>query len=380
MRKWGLFPRLFIAFLLVIGVTSVTLLVAALSLGPVLLERHLESMNLASLETSSNMNLDANPAETLPPGVSPMLTDLCSSYRAALSGSLLWAVAVAVGVAGVLAIFVTSQVVAPLQRLQRASERIARGHYGERLDPTGPGEVSTLANSFNEMAGALQRGEAQRVELVRNLAHEVRTPLSNLRGYLEGLEDGLFEPEPETFAASKRQVTRLERLLDDLLLLSRIEAKQESVRPVAFSLESICLRALGAVRPQFLQKGVALHCKTIPPELTVWADPLRTEQTLTNLLTNALRHTPAGGEVVLWHSDEGRDRVAMHVRDSGEGIPPEALPHIFERFYRADAARQGGSGIGLTIAKHFVEAQGGRIFAESTLGEGSHFWFTMRCA
>ncbi len=374
MHGWrtGLFPRLFAAFLLVIGVTGVTLLAAALSLGPVLLERHLESMNLALTGTS--------------PGAALMLSDLRASYRAALSGSLLWAVVVAVLVAGVLALFVTSQVVAPLRRLQNASDRIARGHYDERLDPVGPGEVSSLARSFNDMVGTLQAGEAQRVELVRNLAHEVRTPLGNLRGYLEGLEDGLFAPSEETFTASKRQVTRLERLLDDLSLLSRVEAKQEPVQPVAASLEEICSRTLGAVRPQFVQKGVTLRCKTIPPDLTVWADPLRTEQVLTNLLTNALRHTPAGGEVVLWHSLEGDEGAAMHVRDSGEGIPPDALPHVFERFYRADTSRQtsrqgdGGSGIGLTIAKYFVEAQGGRIFAQSRPGEGSHFWFTMRRA
>ena len=124
---------------------------------------------------------------------------------------------------------------------------------------------------------------------------------------------------------------------------------------------------------------MGLHCEPIPPELKVLADPLRSEQVLTNLLSNALRYTPAGGEVVLWASDEADGRVAMHVKDTGAGIPSHALPHIFKRFYRVDSSRSadGGSGIGLTIAKYFVEAQGGQIFVESKTSEGSHFWFTL---
>ena len=363
--KLGLFPRLLIAFLLVIGVASVTLFVAGLTFGPVLLERHLVSMGL-----SPN-----NPT----PGTETMLTDLRVNYRAALSQSLLWAVAVAALIAGGTSFFITRQVVSPLRRMGRASERIATGNYKERLDVSGPGEVGSLAQSFNQMAQALETSEAQRVELIRNLAHEVRTPLTNLRGYLEGLEEGLFEADEETFTASKRQVTRLEKLLNDLSLLSRVESQQEPVEVEPVSLESICLTSLQAVRPQYLQKGVGLHCEPIPPELKVLADPLRSEQVLTNLLSNALRYTPAGGEVVLWASDEAGGMAAMHVKDTGAGIPLDALPHIFKRFYRADSSRSadGGSGIGLTIAKYFVEAQGGRIFVESKPDEGSHFWFTL---
>lgn len=364
MKKLGLFPRLLIAFLLVIGVAAVTLYAAGLTFGPVFLERHLVSMGLS--------------VQDPPPGTETMLSDLRVNYREALSQSLLLAVVVAVLIAGGVSFFITRQVVTPLQRMGRASERIATGNYRERLDVSGPGEVGSLAQSFNRMAGTLEAGEAQRTELIRNLAHEVRTPLTNLRGYLEGLQEGLFEADEETFEASRRQLARLERLLDDLSLLSRVESQQEQVTLERVALETICLASLQAVRPQYLHKGVDLHCEPISPDLRVEADPLRSEQVLTNLLGNALRHTPAGGEVVLWASEEG-DRVAMHVKDTGSGIPPHALPHVFKRFYRADSSRpsHGGSGIGLTIAKYFVEAQGGQIFVESTPGEGSHFWFTL---
>ncbi len=364
-RPVGLFPRLLGAFLLVIGVAGVTLLVAGSLFGPLLLERHLASMGLSNSS----------------PATAAMLNDLRGGYRSALKGSLLWATGAAALVAGGVSLFITAQVVTPLQRLGRASGRVATGNYAERLDVAGPREVGRLAQSFNRMAAALEAGEAQRVELVRNLAHEVRTPLTNLRGYLEGLQEGLFEADEETFAAAKRQVTRLERLLDDLSLLSRLEAQRERVKLEKVGLETVCRAALAAVRPQYLHKGVTLHCRPTVSEFVVCADPLRSEQVLTNLLVNALHHTPGGGEVVLWASEDA-NRVAMHVKDTGTGIPPEALPHIFTRFYRADSARppDGGSGIGLTLAKYFVEAQGGQLFVESTTGAGSHFWFTLERA
>ena len=363
LREGGLFARLFVSYLLVILVGGVTLLSVGLALGPLLLEGHLSSMGLSSHD--------------LAPGTQTMLADLRSSYTQALGGALLWAGVASAGVAGAVSLFVTLQVTRPLERMQRAARRIAAGRYDERLDVGAPGEVGALALSFNEVAAALEASEARRVELIGNVAHEFRTPLASLRGYLEGLEDGLFAPDAETFGATERLLARLERLVTDLSLLSRVEAGREPLNPEQVSLESICLSALSALRPPFTAKGVGLHCRPIPPSLQVLADPARTAQVLTNLLTNALKHTPPGGEVVLW-ADADAAKATMHVRDTGEGIPKEALPHIFMRFYRADKARgDGGSGIGLTIAKHFVEAQGGTLHAESCVGEGSHFWFTL---
>ena len=366
MSRLGFFPRLLFAFLLVILVAGAVLYAVGNALGPTFLREHLESMGV----THHNVS----------PATQLMLSDLEVGYRNALTRSLLWAVVAALLIGGALSFYITSQIAAPMGRMRGATRRIAKGEYGERVSYAGASEISDLAADFNVMAETLETSEAQRSELIRNLAHEFRTPLMNLRGYIEGVEDGVFAFD-ETTEATKRQLERLERLMNDLSLLSRVDARRESVSPERVALETVCSASVRAVRPQFLQKGVALRCEPIPAELSVTADPIRTEQVLTNLLMNALRHTPEEGEVVLWATQQA-DWAVMHVMDSGEGIPQDALPHIFERFYRAGSARDlgdvaTGSGIGLTIAKYFVEAQGGEISAESSRGGGSHFWFTL---
>lgn len=208
-------------------------------------------------------------------------------------------------------------------------------------------------------------------------------PLSSLRGNLEGVQDGLFALDDETVEVSLREVARLERLVEDLSLLAHVEAGQVSVKLERVSLEAICKQTLAALRPLFVAKEVGFRCVPIAPSLMVNVDPQRTAQILANLLTNALRHTPPGGEVVL-RTDTGEDWVTMHVQDTGEGISEAVLPHIFTRFYRGDPSRRSqkgsGSGVGLTIAKYLVEAQGGQIGVESRVGEGSRFWFRMRRA
>ena len=366
-RDTSLYWRLFISYLLVILVGSATLYGTSEVFGPFFIERHIESMDLTS--------------RNLPPETNTMLTDLREAYRRAVNQSLWWGLVVSGLVAGAVSLFITAQIVSPLKRLQRASRRIAAGQYNERLEVSSPGEIGELAHSFNDMAAALDKTEARRVELLGNVAHELRTPLSSLRGHLEGLQDGVFTLEDETIEVSLGEVTRLERLVDDLSLLSRIEAGQGTIKPERVSLEAICAKTLASLRPLFVDKGVGLRCLPIPPTLMVKADPQRTAQVLANLLTNALRHTPPGGEVTLWADERDNHLIAMHVRDTGEGIPETVLPHIFTRFYRGDSSRRSkegsGSGIGLTVAKHFVEAQGGELGVESQVGQGSHFWFTL---
>ena len=363
MSRLGFFPRLLLAFFLVIIVAGVVLYLVGSALAPSLLQAHLESMGITH--------------HNIPIGTSLMLTDLEVGYKSALTKSLLWAVVAALLIGGGLSLYITSQVAGPLGRMRGATRRIAKGEYSERVRYAGPGEISDLVADFNMMAEALEASETQRSDLIRNLAHEFRTPLMNLRGYIEGVEDGVFQFDEETIGATKRQLERMERLMNDLSLLSRVDAGRESVQPERVGLESICQAAINTVRPQFVQKGVGLRCEPIPPDLFVLADPIRTEQVLTNLLINALRHTPAEGEVVLW-ATRGTDQATMHVRDTGEGISEEALPHIFKRFYRGNGKNAtAGSGIGLTIAQYFVEAQGGSLKAESELGKGSHFWFTL---
>jgi histidine kinase len=262
--------------------------------------------------------------------------------------------------------------------MRQAARRIAAGEYQERVTYKGPGEMTDLATDFNTMAQSLASAELQRSELIRNLAHEARTPLMNLGGYIEALEDGVFILNKETLIAIKRQLTRLERLMNDLSLLSRVEARQESVKPEKADLDTILKASTTPLQPQFESKKVALKLEPSLTKLLVFADPIRTEQILSNLLTNALRHTPKGGQVKVWLEQEVK-QIIIHVEDTGEGIKAEDLPHIFKRFYRGGSERDDttGSGIGLTIAEYFVKAQGGTIHVESSEGKGSHFWFSL---
>ncbi|MEM7738502.1 MAG: ATP-binding protein [Deinococcota bacterium] len=364
MSKLGLFPRILLAFLLVIAVASIMLFVIGFAVGPNLLEAHLESMGLQP--------------DTTTPGVEAMLTDLRINYRKALTQSLLWAILVALIVGSAISVLLSSQIVTPLRRLRTASHAIAAGRYEQRLNYSGASEITALVNDFNQMATALEVTEHQRLYLMRSLGHELRTPLMNLRGYLEGIQDGVFDADSDTFAAVQRQVERLERLINDLSLLARVEAQQERIEPELVAAKDICERAMQAVLPLFLHAGINLSCDAVPAEHVIFADPLRVEQILNILLSNALRHTARGGNVRLWTTKAGTN-TTFHVQDDGEGIATEALPHIFERFYRADTARShaGGSGIGLTIAQHFVNAQQGQLYVESHPGQGSHFWFNL---
>jgi signal transduction histidine kinase len=212
------------------------------------------------------------------------------------------------------------------------------------------------------------------------VAHELRTPLSVIQGSMEALMDGVLPAQPATFQDVQRQAERLKRLVDDLQELSRVEAGTTELQIQPCTLGKILSQATRLMEPEFAAKGVALQ--VLPPgsTLRVLADPDRVEQVLINLLGNALRYTPAGGYVSI--SAEAKDReLRIAVQDSGQGIAAEHLPHLFERFYRADPSRtraSGGNGIGLTIARYIVEAHGGRIWAESAgLGRGSVFTFTL---
>jgi signal transduction histidine kinase len=310
-----------------------------------------------------------------------MLADLDVAYRRALSSSLAWAAGASVLATAGVGLFVTRRIVALLRAMTRASARIAGGTYQDRLNAAAPGEVGDLADAFNTMAATLERTEAQRVQLLSDVSHEFRTPLSNLKGYVEGLEEGVFEPDSETLAACGRQVARLERLVDDLALLSRIETGQLDLHPERISVAVILEDAAASFRARFAQKGVALELQGPGADTAVHADPTRVAQIVANLLSNALRYTPDGGHVTLSGRRDGSREVLFEVRDDGEGIPADRLTRIFERFYRGDSSRRhdgdSGSGIGLTLVKQLVERQGGRVGADSRPGAGTRIWFTL---
>ena len=293
--------------------------------------------------------------------------------------SLFLATAVSVVASAAASLFVAHRIVEPLKRMMETSRRIAEGRYHDRVVVSDDYEISSMAASLNSMAATLEQTEQQRRELIGNVAHELRTPLTTIKGYMEGLADGIVPADAATFALVREEADRLSRLVQDLQDLSRIEESDVTlhIRPIIVS--DIVAGVIQKMRPQFEAKGVALSA-AVPDRLErVLADHDRMQQVLLNLVDNALHYTPPGGMVRVEAASAG-DAVRLDVTDSGIGIAPEHLPHIFERFYRVDKSRSraaGGAGIGLTIARRLVEAHGGTISAESTPGRGCRFTITL---
>lgn len=317
-------------------------------------------------------------------GANPdLVADLYENFHAAVNEILVIAALAASLAALITSSFVARRIVGPIQAMMKASQRIAAGDYHERVQVPSEDELGALARAFNQMAETLEQTEERRLALIGDVAHELRTPLSNIKGVMEGLVDGVLPAEPAAFLGVQREVARLQRLVHDLEELSRAEARQIPLDPRPVAPASLIRAAADRLRLQFEDKEVSLHLD-LPTDLPqVCADPGRITQVLLNLLGNALQYTPSGGRVTVRASHAGRE-VVIAVQDTGIGIPPEHLPHIFERFYRVDKSRSragGGSGIGLTIAKHLVEAHGGRIWASSPgPGQGSTFTFTLPLA
>jgi histidine kinase len=318
-----------------------------------------------------------------------MRADLFSSFRRALTESVLAATVTSLLIAIGLSFYVSRRVVRRVEEMTRSSRRIAAGHYDERLaldDLERSGEMDELgqlATSFNQMAAALETTESHRRDLIGNVAHELRTPLTSIKGYMEGLMDGLLPAEAPTFARVYREADRLQRLVSDLQELSRVEAGALPLERRPLALRDLVAATAERLRPQFDEKGVELAI-SVPTDLVpVLGDEDRLNQVLTNLLGNALQYTPSGGRVDVGATRHGR-AVRVSVRDNGIGVSAEHLPRLFDRFYRAEDSRSragGGSGIGLTIARHLVQAHGGEIGAHSEgPGKGAEFWFTLPVA
>ena len=264
----------------------------------------------------------------------------------------------------------------PLETLTRAVRRMGAGDLGQHVPEEGSAETIDLARSFNAMAANLATSQALRQQLVADVAHELRTPLANIRGYLEAIEDGVVSADEATLRTLREEAAQLNVLVDDLQELAQAEAGELRLSRVVVPPHELIERATEAARPRAVERDVSLVGEVAPELPPVAVDLQRIGQVLQNLLTNALRHTPAGGRVTISAALAPDGRVALAVADTGSGIAPTDLPRIFERFYRADSARAratGGSGLGLTIARRLVEAHGGRIAVESTLGAGSRF-------
>ena len=328
-------------------------------------------------------NMDMGMGMQMGGGMGPN-SDVVQNTRAAVSEALLWAAGTAIIVAVVLSIWLTRQVVSPVREMMLASREIAQGHYEKRVGTAGDvdstDELAQLALSFNQMAAQLERTEKMRRELIADVSHELRTPLTAIKGYSEGLVDGVLPANDEAYKQIHKEAERMQRLVSDLEELSRVEAEGFTVQTRPLSLAGLERSLRKQVGRQFADKGVSLQFK-IPARLPhVMADEDRLGQILLNLLGNSLSYTPAGGRVLVSVARADGD-VRIDVSDTGAGIAAEHLPLIFNRFYRVDKSRSrpgGGSGIGLTIAKRLVEAHGGRIWATSQgTGKGSTFSFTL---
>jgi histidine kinase len=366
--------KVFLSYVLVVLVGALVLIAAANLSAPAAFQRHLAGMS--TMMSAGNRMGNA----------SSMAQDLFAGYRAAVADALSLAALAALVAAVLASLFISHRVVSPVQRMTKLSRRIAEGEYEERLAIPGDvrsdqlDELARLALSFNQMADKLERTEALRRQLIGDVTHELRTPLAAIKGYMEGLMDGVLPAQTETYQQVHAEVDRLQRLVDDLQELSRVESGAYKLKLGPVSVPEVIETVMGNLGRSFADKGILLEVAIEPGLPPVTADRDRILQVLTNLAGNALQYTPSGGSVTIRATREPSE-VVVSVADTGTGIAAEHLPHIFDRFYRTDRSRaraSGGSGIGLTIAQALVKAHGGRIWAESAgVDQGSTFHFTL---
>lgn len=286
------------------------------------------------------------------------------TFLGSVDRGILFGALIAVALAALAAFAIAYYLTRPLKRLTVAARTVADGDLAHRVDVGGPIEVQRLGEAFNEMAGSLSESEKLRRRLVADVAHELRTPLTSLRAQAEGIAEGVLSADPERLASLADDTRQLSRLVDDLQELSAADAGHLSYNMERTDLAEVA-RAETARAAVRAGSDVSVICECGDP-LPIVGDEGRLAQVLRNLLDNALRHTDRGTVVVRCGADAGLARV--EVADTGEGIPPEDLPYVFERFYRADAARArdtGGSGIGLAVSRRIVEDHGGTVFARN---------------
>lgn len=355
--------KFFISYFVVILIGIIVLIAATTFSMPGAFDRHMAEM-----------------IEVMGPSASELENDLYNNFNKAVNESLLFSSAAAFISAVIVSLFVSRQVVAPVRRIMVASQHIADGHYSERVQIPGSqdieemDELAQLSLSFNQMTLELEKAETLRKQLIGDIAHELRTPLATIKGSMEGLIDGILPAREDTYHQVYQETERLQRLVDDLQDLNRVESGAIQLNLEKYPVKELVEITQRRLLRQFADKGVSLELD-IPDDLPeVSVDPDRIGQVLINLIGNSLQYTPSGG-VVTVAAAEKKNQLLVTISDTGIGISPQNLSVIFTRFYRVDKSRSragGGSGIGLTIAKHLVESHGGKIWAESPgLGKGS---------
>ncbi len=361
--KMGLRGRLFFSHLVVMIVGVASLVSISKISSPRLFVLHLERLE--------NQGFD----------LIDVRTELVTGFELAWQRSTLWSVLVGTTAAGGLSYWVSRRIMQRLTEMEQITQKFAAGQMDARLPVSDIPELSGLSTSFNRMAASLEGVEARRREVIGDMTHELRTPLTVVRGYLEELADGEIEASPEIYRRLAKETRRLERLVNDLQELSKAEAGYLPINIQRVNLHPLLESLVEKFTDQLLEDGpvMLLQCPSVLPP--VLADIDRTEQVLVNLLGNAVRYTNEGSITI----DVGIEasQLWIAVSDTGIGIAPENLPHVFERFWRADQSRDrhsGGTGIGLTISRRLIELQGGQIQVESELGVGSKFRFFLPLA
>ncbi|MEP7762425.1 HAMP domain-containing sensor histidine kinase [Sanguibacter sp. 25GB23B1] len=361
----GLAPRLLVAILLVLTTAAVTAWVVASVVGPALFHEHMLRAELSDHDVA--------------------VVHAEEAFRSASTLTMTVALSAAGLAATMVSVVLARRISRSLTAFSTAAADVGTGHYGSRVPAPGIGrEFDEVAASLNHMAERLQDSDRLRGRLLADVAHEVRTPVATISAYLEALEDGIQTLDEATTAVLREQAARLTRLSHDLAAVTRAESGDLTLEREPVAPGDLVSAALDAGRERAAEQSVGLERDIDDdlPELLV--DRLRMAQVLDNLVANAIRHTPPGGTVTLRAGRTPTGGTTLSVEDTGEGIAPEHLPYLFERFYRADTARDrahGGSGIGLAICHALTSAHGGTITASSAgLGRGSIFTLTLPAA
>jgi len=311
-------------------------------------------------------------------GNPPPLGNLEQQYLNRTNLALLYSALGALAVALVLGIILARALTHPIRNLTTAIRAIAKGDLKQNVEVGSRDELGELAAAFNQMSADLDRLTRSRRQMTADIAHDLRNPLTVIGGYIESMREGVLKPTPERLDAIQTEVQHLQRLVEDLRILSQAEAGELRLDLEPVSMAALADRMIQSYRPLADKQGVILttDIRTDLPHIN--ADPDRLAQVLGNLITNSLRYTPRGGRITLEAAQVQNDLI-LTVNDNGRGIPPESLPHVFDRFYRADQARThaDGSGLGLAIAKSIIEAHGGTISAGSQPGAGTMIRITL---
>lgn len=347
--------RLLLSYLLIVVVGAITMIVMMQVLAPQFFAAHLSAMT----RTFGKMS-------------NAMVDQLETSFNESFGRALMVSLAASAAAALLVSAFASERILRPVEAVRRAARRLASGSYRERVPLPREVELAGLAADVNALAEALDEVEQRRLRLIAEVAHELRTPLATIEGYMEGLLDGVFEPSDEIFAAAGHEAARLKRLARDLSALSRAEEGRIDLDVAVEDLGAIAVAVAERLRPQFDANGVELVVHPMPA-LPVKVDLDRMAQVFTNIIGNALTYTPSGGKVEIL-GDIFAGMATVTVSDTGFGIKGDRLETVFERFYRGDTSRHGGTGIGLTIARSIARLHGGDVVAFSDgLGKGSRF-------